>query len=149
MEDLQKEFIPYELALRMKQLGFDEPCLVVYRGGSLYGSGTSVNGYYDDGHWELEKNSNYGGKIHQWVSAPTFSQVFRWFRDKYDLWYCIKKYPTSENPNRCYYELTGNNINADKDESQNSYMSGWFDSYEEAELACLEKLIEIVEEKQK
>jgi hypothetical protein len=25
-------------------------------------------------------------------------------------------------------------------------MSGWFDSYEEAELACLEKLIEIVEE---
>jgi hypothetical protein len=24
---MEKEFVPYELALRMKQLGFNEPCL--------------------------------------------------------------------------------------------------------------------------
>jgi hypothetical protein len=57
---MSKEFIPYEQALELKELGFDEPCLAVYRGGSLYGSGTSVSGYYEDGHWQLEKNSYYG-----------------------------------------------------------------------------------------
>ena len=71
------------------------------------------------------------------------SMALRWFRDKYDLWCCIQKYPTSDNPKRCYYELKGDNINTDKDESPNSYMSGWFDTYEEAESACLDKLIEI------
>jgi hypothetical protein len=24
---MEKEFVPYELALRMKTLGFDEPCM--------------------------------------------------------------------------------------------------------------------------
>jgi hypothetical protein len=27
---MEKEFVPYELALRMKQLGFDEPCFGRY-----------------------------------------------------------------------------------------------------------------------
>ena len=27
---MEKEFIPYELALRMKDLGFDEECFAVY-----------------------------------------------------------------------------------------------------------------------
>ena len=27
---MEKEFVPYELALRMKELGFDEPCFGYY-----------------------------------------------------------------------------------------------------------------------
>ena len=27
---MEKEFVPYELALRMKALGFDEPCFGYY-----------------------------------------------------------------------------------------------------------------------
>jgi hypothetical protein len=129
---MEKEFVPYDLAFRMKELGFDYNILGFYYDNKLleYCCGnTKVK--------DLEKGD---------VAAPTFSQAFSWIREKYDLWCCIKKYPTSENPNRCYYELTGNNINADKDESPNSYMSGWFDSYKEAELACLEKLIKTIEE---
>ena len=30
MEELEKEFIPYDRALKMKALGFDEPCLGYY-----------------------------------------------------------------------------------------------------------------------
>ncbi len=133
---MEKEFVPFELSLKLKLIGFDEPCLAVYRGGSLYGSGTSVNRYYDDGHWELEKNSNYGGKIYQWVSAPTFSQVFRWFRDNYGKLSHIEQ---GDNPKN-YYPVIDNGSH-----KYNTAM--WFDTYEEAELACLVKLIEIAESK--
>jgi hypothetical protein len=131
---MNKEFIPYDLALRMKALDYNEECLAYY-----------------NLQLQIEFKSCYN-KVPIIMSGkkcgiPTFSQAFRWFREKYDLWSCIQKYPTSENPNRCYYELKGDNINTDKDESPNSYMSGWFNSYEEAEIACLTKLIEIVEQK--
>ena len=136
---IKKEFVPYELSLRLKELGFDEPCLTWWHKKEF------VYPY-----WEREFGYNYeSGITKDCVLSPLFQQTFRWFREKYDLWQCIQKYPTSENPNRCYYELKGDNINADKDESPNSYMSGWFDSYEEAELSCLEKLIELVEQKEK
>ena len=35
MENLQKDFLHYELALKMKQLGFDEPCLGYWRNEDL------------------------------------------------------------------------------------------------------------------
>jgi hypothetical protein len=158
---MEKEFVPYELALRMKQLGFNEPCFGMYQKNKklwycsknnwitnfeanpdpktldLHIKEYPKNVSLINGTYFLHSCSNF--------TAPTFSQAFRWFREKYDLWSCIQKYPTSENPNRCYYELKGDNINTDKDESPNSYMSGWFNSYDEAELACLTRLIKIVE----
>jgi len=78
--------------------------------------------YWDDigmyNGWEFgnhNQNSNY-------VSAPLFQQAFRWFREKYDLFISIFHY---EN---------GYSINDLRR----------FETYEEAELACLIKLIEIV-----
>ncbi len=56
------------------------------------------------------------------LHAPLYQQAFRWFRDKYDLFISIMHY---EN---------GYSINDLRR----------FDTYEEAELACLKKLIEIV-----
>jgi hypothetical protein len=82
---MNKELPPYAEALALKELGFDEPCFFVYRGGSLYASG-SIKRYYEDGDWDFEINSNYGGDIKQWVTAPTFSQAFRFFREKYQLY---------------------------------------------------------------
>ena len=29
---MNKEFVPYEQALDLKELGFDEPCILLYRG---------------------------------------------------------------------------------------------------------------------
>jgi hypothetical protein len=64
------------------------------------------------------------------TSAPTFSQVFRWFREKYNIHIRIEKYDETK-----WWANWG------------SWTSEVYDSYEEAELACLEKLIEIVEQK--
>ena len=143
---MEKQFATYEQSLALKELGFDEPCFAAY---SEDEDNSSLFIYWNDlvNMSELFISQDNCEKFDYECLAPTVSHVFEWFREKYDLWQCIQKYPTSENPNRCYYELKGDNINADKDESPNSYMSGWFDSYEEAELECLNKLIEIVESK--
>ena len=60
-------------------------------------------------------------------SAPTFSQAFRWFREKYGLDNAVLK-------DRFVIET--------EEDLPNWYYG--FKSYEEAELACLRKLIEIV-----
>ncbi len=135
---MEKEFVPYELALRMKQLGFDEPCLAVYRGGSLYGSGTSVNRYYSQGHWQLEKNSNYGGDIKQWVSAPTWQSAFIWFY--YSTVYSgfVLTSPNERLFTWCIHNYLEPQLSIKSKER--------YTTRKEAELSCLEKLIEIVEQ---
>jgi len=117
---MEKEFIPYELALRMKQLGFNEPCLAFY-------------GDENDFSMDSSRKNNPFRKTE--CVAPLYQQAFRWFREKNDLYYTIegsKKYGFAF---FIYYE------NDDKDELK----SKEYFTYEEADLACLEKLIEIVE----
>jgi hypothetical protein len=114
---MEKEFVPYELALRMKELGFEERCFTRY-----YESGKLADSLSYLHH-------NYFGQ----VNAPTFSQAFRWFREKYDLHGAVRKRNGNGN---IYFEQI-----FDEDVLQN----GPFDTYEEAELACLDELIEIVE----
>ena len=118
MEELLKDFIPYDRALRLKALGFNEPCFSFYMGGFK----------------ELGKikyvNPNNVAETN--VLAPTFSAAFRWFREKYSLiaefnWHFPSKcYATSIYPNDFYLQTK---------------------SYEKAELACLDKLLEIIESK--
>jgi hypothetical protein len=130
---MNKELPPYAEALALKELGFDEPCFFVYRGGSLYASG-SIQRYYEDGDWDFEINSNYGGDIKQWVTAPTFSQAFRFFREKHKLDGFVQIEPLNEKYGYVTYDRKKGNYT----ESKRKY------TLEEAELACLRKLIEIV-----
>jgi hypothetical protein len=103
---MEKEFIPMDLALRLKSLGFDEPCI-----GFRY----------------IEKNKP--------EESPTFSQAFRWFRQEHNLKFHIR-------------EDVWNNWCSLKMIRHDDYISiGEYKTYEESELACLKKLIEIIESK--
>jgi hypothetical protein len=138
MEDLQKEFVPYELALRMKQLGFDEPCVAYWF--NNVGIGIELR---------LEPLNKAVAKTNisvYYELAPTFSQAFRWFREKY--FYISYVCAPYENYHEFYFRIRhiGDVINEGQLESCESQV---YKTYEEAELACLEKLLEIVEEKQK
>jgi hypothetical protein len=110
---MNKEFVPYEQALELKELGFDEPCFGYYKHEELL-----IEGKY--------KNSDHGFSI----SAPLYQQAFRWFREKYNAHIYPKKF--TENTWRV---------------SWGDWESLIFETYEEAELACLIKLIEIVKNK--
>ncbi len=61
----KKEFVPYELALELKQLGFNEPCFGVY---ATKDGDVRKSGYYEIG------------------DAPTYYQAFRWFSDKHGFY---------------------------------------------------------------
>jgi hypothetical protein len=102
---MNKEFIPYEQALELKELGF--------------------------------KKDNDFGLLYKGKDIPAilYQQAFRFFRDKYELssWIYnsdLKKY---------FFTILQNGriIKAHEE----------LLTYEEAELACLKKLIEIVKNK--
>jgi hypothetical protein len=128
---MEKEFVPYELALRMKTLDYDEPCLGYYAAYILCtGQPREI---------QLDENGNYKkSKTESFpiIAAPTYSQAFRWFREKYKLSGIIE-IGTQE------YSF----IIFDEEKDSREITSSMNGSYEEAELACLDKLIEIVEER--
>jgi hypothetical protein len=126
---IEKEFIPYELALELKQLQFDETCFGWFRN-------TEFTISFND---LIRKERGEEIKI---IAAPTYSQAFRWFREKHQLihhmyWVYKKKYDGID----WIFHIKGinmiNNNVVPHDETR-------FETYEEAELACLKKLIEIV-----
>ena len=116
---MEKEFIPMDLALKLKALGFDEPCFGFY------------STIYD---LIIGRTNGKKSLFDSECLAPTFSQAFRWFREKYDL-LGTPQYFTGG-----FYCYT---INDMKDTKESNKLFTEFETYEEAELACLEKLIEI------
>ncbi len=114
---MKTEFIPYESALELKELGFDEPCF----------------GFFDRKDNDVLKfDICYENKN---LSAPTFSQTFRWFREKYKLYAWTKYEFEDDKITPTYYIISPD---------YTDIPGGAFNTYEEAELACLNKLIEIV-----
>jgi hypothetical protein len=131
----QKEFIPYEQALELKELGFDEPCLAYYNVNNEL-TFTSIVSQNTNSFWLANPNNI--------ISAPLYQQAFRWFREKHYLFSVIDVDQTME-PLFCYSlskykgDFQWNNILP-------TYSELYY-TYEEAELACLKKLIEIVKNK--
>jgi hypothetical protein len=123
---MNKEFIHYEEALALKELGFDKPCFGYY----YTTNGKDWQFAEKSEYYRLDDEINIGSKFS--LSAPTFSQAFRWFREKYKVSPIIT----------CYSELR----NAWKYHIPNEGGEQGFNTYEEAELECLIKLIEIVKE---
>lgn len=126
---MQKEFIPYEQALELKELGFDEQCFSFYdTNGELYES----EGYYKIGY-----NVQYNEVI-----APLYQQAFRWFRENYNLLGGVYS-----NASGWLWEIHDNIGGTHRfgcDYEGDCEHSGTYTSFDKAELACLKKLIEIV-----
>jgi hypothetical protein len=126
---MQKEFVPYELVVKLKQLGFDEPC---------FGYHYTLNGKdwkFADKHeyFEIDDQLVIGSKFT--LLAPTFSQAFRWFREEHDLHYQLVPFFSDKESHAVDYYLA---IAQHRPPIQ-------VKTFEEAELAALDKLIEIVE----
>ena len=138
---MKKEFVPYELALKMKQLGFDEPCFAYYY--TLNGRDWKFAEKTE--YYKLDDNMNIGGKYT--ISAPLFQQAFRWFREKYNLRGFIGFRPNIKQFDCHIYDMSLSGKEYVKQRTMEEYNKDpKVGTYEEAELACLEKLIKIVEQ---
>ena len=127
---MNKEFIPYEQALALKELGFDEPCFRFYS--EKYAIDSKTGGDIKTGEFYLTDRPKTKTMR---CSAPLYQQAFRFFREKYKL--CgTPQYFTGG-----FYCYTINNM---QDQKESNRLFTEFKTYEEAELACIIKLIEIV-----
>lgn len=130
-----KDFAPHQESLEMKELGFDEPCFGYFE----------PNGEFNYIESHILKDMPYLAKNSEWqdiCGAPTFSQAFRWFRKNHGLYSSIifkKSYPDNHVTGLEWYIIIcgGDGVLFDTDGTY---------TYEEAELACLKKLIEIVKQ---
>ena len=122
---MDKEFIPHQPSLDMKELGFNEPCFKVY----------DKMGYLQDQQVMLDLGLD-------WCSAPIYSQAFRFFREEHKL-FCDISVDVTDSKISFYYTIT--RLIEFKNKLGAGVIVEEFNvpSYKEAELACLIKLIEI------
>ncbi len=125
---MEKEFGPYTESLELKSLGFDEPCIgwATMQYPDVISCGNKFKKYHET---ELPTRP---------FGVPLYQQAFRWFREHQewpiDSW--IQPY-LSEQPRQYegVYWRRGETVSI-----------GVFSTHEEAELACLRKLIELVKQ---
>jgi hypothetical protein len=118
-----KDFTLYPEALELKQLGFDEPC---------FGRYNNNDDHLLIAHTEKYIISNGVDRSEFFILAPTYSQAFRWFREKNGMVFnLVGSGPYY--PSIAFILIDGNS----------DIELGEYDNYEEAELACLRKMIEI------
>ena len=130
---MKQEFITYEQALALKELGFDEPCFGFY---------------YPNGKFIQIHTIGFPNDKKDCILAPLYQQAFRWFREKHNLYSEIKldSYKEPYSLKVTIKHLDDTNTFVDKEYYPYSNGIGDIDNkkYEEAESACLDKLIEIV-----
>jgi hypothetical protein len=126
---MNKEFIPYEQALELAELNFnDENCIGFY---------TAEGNYFP---YSTELNS-----LSYACTAPLYQQAFRWFREKYNLLGGVYS-----NASGWLWEIHDNIGGTHRfgcDYEGDCEHSGTYTSFDKAELACLKKLIEIAKNK--
>ena len=90
---MKKDFIPYEEAIALKELGFDEECFsIFYKSNPKKIIFAHVN---KSGKMLFQHNSLWDDTVGV-IVTPTYQQVFRWFREKHNLLSWIEKYQKDE-----------------------------------------------------
>jgi len=155
---IQNQFCNYEIALKLKELGFDEECLAYYskepvyedkdgnktnflllsakNRGELIGHGTCKNSLFQ---WFKDNDKTYGElyTLSESIAAPLWQQVIDWFREKHDIHIYIN--PGFDNlgkPEIYQWEMKIRNRVFIKD--------GDFKSYEEAREQAILKCMELL-----
>lgn len=123
---MNKEFIPYEQALELKELGFNEECFGAYIDKTLI---IEDDWLYSTNQDTFIESSNF--------TAPLYQQAFRWFREKYGWVGGIRKLSSQGNNT-----IVGHFY---KDDNNSFMMFG--ETYEDCELNALKHLIEIAKNK--
>jgi len=135
---MEKEFVPYELAVKLKELGFDEPCFRLYKNIKEYKERIAGGDLITNTNLLKFENSNY-------CASPTFSQAFRWFREEHYLISSIYQLSVNVKTGLSSFEYMIDKLN---NLGLSQFIEDFpYNTYEEAEIACLENLIELVESK--
>lgn len=158
---MKKQFVTYEIALKLKELGFDEPCFGYYtsmKEWMMEGTKLNPERHFHGCNWansdnsmyfmykqnsfgdrdSVVKNSEFTKAIHN-VAVPLWQQVIDWFREKYNYYISV-------------FRLNGKWCGEVYDILRQCYLTSnafdkvLFDNYEEAREEAILRVIEIVKQ---
>jgi hypothetical protein len=140
----KNETVPYELCKQLAEIGFDTPCWWWW---------DEIGNFYDWDLWSGCVNLKMGKDCY---AAPLYQQVFRWFREKHNILQDIDwmtrsggNYPSGYIVH--FRGINGNKLNDDNFIGYNKTEFPGYEvipTYEEAQMACVKELINMVKNKQ-
>ncbi len=127
-------FVPYDIALALKELNFNVSCFGYYLGDGNNHSNTVTRAPKFLENWNIYSTR---------VSAPIYQQVFDWFKAEHG----IQVFFDYTFYNGFYYGYkwctSHGNYGSDWKEGDGEYPDGW-DTIEEARLAAINALIKMI-----
>lgn len=135
---MKEQFLPYELALKLKDLGFDEQCIAGYQ---EYGEGIILMLPRNIQIFRIDDlgYKKYGHQNNHVVKAPLWQQALDWFREIQGLHSSIDITTFGDWYYGVYNLKEEGNIEVDPFDNITI-----FKTYQEARAVCLGKLIETV-----
>lgn len=140
---MEKEFVPFKLAVKLKELGFDEPCF-------YYFNSSENNQLWQDTEGGYYRNSTISVSNLLWgetfdngnVSAPLWQQVLYWLREVHKIDIAVNLETIDDSTTEYTYEIVqyiSEGFNSKKNTwdfykriSSFTPSSGWYSIYEEA-----------------
>ena len=131
---MEKQFVPYEIALKLKQLGFDDPCLAYFS-----------NDKYHDLHHNCENvmEGNFVINNYNELKAPLWQQVIDWLRETYKINILIAPIYSSENLKGYVFNfglITMDNLSE-------VFKNGKFETFYKAREQAILKAVELCQKK--
>lgn len=150
---MQEQFTSYEIALKLKKLGFDKPCFKIFdEYGELNNFIISQGKDFNLAEFEETTNSRILCELNNYslpddiefeiCTAPLYQQVFQWFREKHNIiievWY--DETQVDVDGFTWLYEIYVDNITHEHDGS-------YYDNFYECREGAILKAIELCQEK--
>lgn len=137
---MHSEFISYDLALEMKELGFNEECFGYMSSDNEIA--TTLEGSYNS---NMNKPSMRGS----YCTAILWQQCFKWFREEHGLHIeiIIDGGVDHTGYRLLYVDFNEKEIGKGGGEVYKSHDVGMYETYEQAKQKAIEELIEIVKQK--
>jgi len=132
---MENQFIKYDQALELKELGFDETCIMAYYHLLSEDKKDKLFMRYNDN----KTNSDNA------ISAPLYQQAFKFFRENHNLLGNV--YSNASGWLWEIHDNIGGTHRFGSEYSGDCEESGMFTSFDKAEQSCLIKLIQIIKEK--
>lgn len=121
---MEEQFVTYEIALKLKELGFNKDCFGFYDGEVLWIKSTSK---------DKINESN--------ILAPLWQQAFDWFRTEHKIMGVVAEDSVTIETNKSYYYAYIQSL-VNGPHKYQEFLG--FTSYEEARIKCLEELIDTI-----